>query len=295
MKKLLSILFTISILSSFSAGAQTDNRLFPYPEPPKDMTNLYERCTFIVYKFWEKCNIKSAFSSKAKLNAAFGDWLSFMPYASADTVFMAIDRFHDSFKKSGQQSFEVAKMAEAWLYSDSASYRSDELYKRFVDHAVVNKKIPAEERRHFEAQKLILDNSSIGSKIPDIELTKADGTKTSFYADTVTNTILIIYEPDCMDCSFARVRLSADMILNQLNRGGIIKIVSLFAGEPDAAFAEAVADYPVEWLNVASPEASKYFDMSSKPSIYYLDKDNVVVGKNLIVDNIIEAFRTLMK
>lgn len=295
MKKLISFIFAIIVLSSNIISAQTENRLFPYPEPPKDMTNLYERCNFLVYKFWDQCNIKSAFSAKAKLNSAFGDWLGFMPYASADTVYMAIDKFHDSFKKNGKQALEIAKMAESWLYSDTAKYRSDELYSRFVDAAVANKKIPSEDRKYFEAQKLILDNSSVGSKIPDIELIKEDGTKTSFYADSADYTLLIIYEGDCIDCSFARVRLSADMVLNQLNDGGIVRIISLYAGEPDAAFSEAVAPYPKTWLNVASPETAKYFEMRHKPAIYYLDKEHKVLGKDLVVDNILEAFRTLMK
>lgn len=295
MKKLISLIFTFVLLSSNYVSAQTDNRLFPYPEPPKDMTNLYERCNFLVYKFWDQCNIKSAFSSKAKLNVAFGDWLGFMPYASADTVYLAIDNFHKSFKKNGEHALEIAKMAEAWLYSDTARYRSDELYGRFVDAAVANKKIPAAERKHFEAQKLILDNSSVGSKVPDIELVKEDGTKTSFYADSADYTLLIIYEGDCLDCSFARVRLSADMVLNQLNDGGIVRVVSLYAGEPDAAFAEAVAPYPKAWLNVASPETAKYFEMRSLPAIYYLDKEHKIIGKDLVVDNILEAFRSLIK
>lgn len=295
MKKLLIFILAVIGLSSNNLVAQTDNRLFPYPEPPQDMTNLYERCNYLVYKFWDQCNLKSAFSAKAKLNAAFGDWLGFMPYASADTVYLAIDKFHDSFKKSGQQSLEIAKMAEAWLYSDTARYRSDQLYGKFVDAAVANKKIPAAERRHFEEQKLILDNSSVGCKVPDIELTKADGTKTSFYADSAEYTLLIIYEGNCPDCSLTRVRLSADMVLNQLNDAGIVRIVSLYAGEPDAAFSEAVLPYPEAWLNVASPETAKYFEMRSKPAIYYLDKEHKVVGKDLVVDNILNAFRSLIK
>jgi len=295
MKRLLGFILFLTVLSSVNMHGQNDNRLFPYPEPPKDMVNLYDRCNYLVYKFWDQCDIKSAFSAKAKLNHAFGDWLSFMPYASADTVYMAIDNFHKSFKKSGKHSLEIAKMAEAWLYSDSARYRSDELYGRFVDAAVANKKIPADERKHFEAQKLILDNSSVGAKVPDIELTRDDGSKTSFYADSAEYTLLMIYEGDCMDCSFARVRLSADMVLNQLNDADIVRVISLYAGEPDAAFAEAVAPYPKAWLNVASPETAKYFDMRVKPAIYYLDKDHKIIGKELVVDNILEAFRTLIK
>lgn len=293
MKKTICILFAL-VVTFCSVSAQTDDKLFPYPQPPKDMKNLYERCNYLVYKFWDQCNIKSAFSTKAKLNAAFGDWLSFMPYASADTVYMAIENFHKSFRKSGEQSYEIAKMAENWLYSDTAAYRSDELYSRFVDEAASNKKIPSDKRRYFEAQKKILDNSSIGKIVPDIELYKADGTTTSFYADSAEYTLLYIYESDCLDCTFARVRLSADMVLNQLNDAGIVRVVSLYAGEADADFYTSVTAYPDNWINVASPETRDYFDMRLKPAIYYLDKQHRIIGKELSVDNILNAFIKLI-
>lgn len=295
MKKILLAISAIMMSAMTFVSAQQPTQLFPYPQPPEDMTNLYERCNFLVYKFWDQCDLKSAFSKKAKLNQAFRDWLSFMPYASADTVYMAIDNFHKSFKKSGEQALAVAKMAEAWIYSDSASYRSEELYSKFVDAAVANKKIPEADRQHFRAQKLILDNSSVGKVVPDIVLTKADGSTTTFAADTSDYTVLFIYEPDCLDCTFARVRLAADMVLNQLNDAGIVRVMSLYAGEPDAAFSAAVTAFPEKWLNVASAETAKYFDMRVKPAIYYLDKEHRIIAKDLTVDNILNAFGQLIK
>lgn len=295
MKRIIISLISFFALSQLAASAQNSDRLFPYPQPPEDMQNLYERCNYIVYKFWEPADFKSAFSARAKLNRTFGDWLSYMPYASADTVRLAVDRLHERIKKSGQQSYDIAKMAEAWLYSDTAQYRSDELYSMFVDAAVSNKKIPSDKREYFSRQKLILDNSSIGKAVPDLELTKPDGTTTTFAADTSSFTLLFVYEPDCVDCSFARVRLSADMILNQLNVAGIVRIISLYAGQPDADFVKAADEFPKEWLNVASPLAADYIDMRMKPAIYYLDKGHKIIGKELSVDNILEAFRKLIK
>lgn len=295
MKRIIIALTAIMALAVPHIASQTDNRLFPYPEPPEEMTNLYERCSFLVDKFWERCNFKSAFSAKAKLNAAFGDWLGFMPYASADTVYSAIDRLHEKVRKSGEQSLEVVRMAEGWLYSDTAQFRSDDLYSRFVDAAVANKKIPVEERRRYESHKRILDSSRVGAVIPDLELTLADGTKRGFHADSSDFTLLFIYDGDCPDCSLARVRLSADMVLNQLNDAGVVRVMSLYAGEPDAAFSEAVSSFPSNWLNAASAEAALDFDLREKPSIYYLDKDHKILAKNLVVDNILNAFRSMIK
>ncbi len=294
MKKLILVITTLIALGSGLLRAQNETTLFPYPQVPQDMANLYDRCNFLVDKFWERCNFKSAMSSRARLNKAFGDYIGFMPYATVDTVYMSIDRLMESVRKSAEQSAAFAEMAEAWLYSDTAQYRSDELYYRFLGHTAVNKKIPAEQRRRYEAQKRILDNSRVGATLPDIELTKADGSKTTMAADTSDYTLLFIYAPDNFDCTLARTRLSADMVLNQLNDAGIVRVMSLYAGEPDASFNAAVSAMPSGWINVASPMASEIFDLRHFPAIYYLDRNKKVLGKNLEVDNILAAFRSLM-
>lgn len=293
-KYLIAVFLLVSLFTGVGLQAQPKDRLFAYPDPPADMVNLYERCNFLVTKFWEPCDMKSALSKRAALNGAFGDWLSFTPYASADTVYMAIDRLQEKIKKSADQQLAVIQMAEAWLYSDTAQYRSDELYSRFVDYAVASKKLPADVRRYYAEHKLRLDYGSEGKIVADIPLTLADGSKTSFSADSSAYTLLMIYRPDCFDCSFARVRLSADMVLNQLNDGGVVRIMSLYAGEPDAEFSAAATAFPEKWLNVASPEVEKYFDIRDYPAIYYLDKDHRIIGKDLKVENILKAFQTLL-
>lgn len=296
MKKLfLTISTFLIVVCNFNVSAADDGKLFPYPEPPEEMVNLYQRCNFFVDKFWEKCDLKGAFSSRAKLNTAFKDWLSFMPYASADTVYQAIERFNNNFKKDGQRAAIVAQMAEGWLYSDTASYQSDELYSKFVDATLANKKISSEVRKHYEAHKLILDNSSVGSTLPNIKLTRPDGSTTTFADDSTEYTLIMVYNPGSLDSRFARVRLSTDMVLNQLNDQNVVRVVTLRNGPADATFAVEATTMPENWLNVASEETSKYFDMRLDPMIYYVDKNHKIIGKQLSVDKILEAFRSMIK
>ena len=131
-----------------------------------------------------------------------------MPYASADTVYLAIDNFHKIFRKSrANNHWRSLKWPRHGCIPTPRNFVPTNCTVVLSTRQWSTKKIPAEERRYFEAQKKILDNSSVGRKVPDIELTKADGTKTSFYADSAEFTLVFVYPPDCMDCSFARVRL----------------------------------------------------------------------------------------
>lgn len=107
-------------------------RLFPYPVVPDSKTLLDQRCNYLVYHFWDRANIKQTFSTISKLQDAFGDWASFMPYATSDTVMMSIDRYIASVEKADAKMVpEMVKIAEHWFQGDSAEYSSDVLYLPF--------------------------------------------------------------------------------------------------------------------------------------------------------------------
>lgn len=292
MRKIIYPLLTALVLiCSLTVSGQRSDKLFPYPEPPEDITNFYERCTFLVDKFWERCNFKSAFSSKNKLNEAFGDWVSFMPYASGDTVHIAVDRLLETVKKSGDYTLDVARMAERWLYSDSADFVSEEVYLPFAKAAASHKKISSDVRAYYARQTRIIENSAIGAGFPDIKLTLADGTERSALGDSTAYTLVLVASPDCFDCSMARVRLSADPAINGLIEAGLLKVVYVVSG----GSADDVSSCPASWIAGSSARLDDTIDLSGNPMIYYLDKDNKVLAKNIPVDNVLRAFSNLYK
>ncbi len=296
MKKIIYTLVTaVALICSLTSHAQQSERLFPYPEAPEDMTNFYERCTFLVDKFWERCNFKSAFSSKGKLTEAFGDWVSFMPYASADTVHLAVDRLLETVKKSGPQTLEVARMAERWLYSDSADFVSEEVYLPFASAAANHKKIPSEDRSYYARQVNIIGNSVVGATFLDIELTCADGTKRHALSDSTKYTLVLVASRDCTDCSLARVRLSADPALNALIEAKLLKIVYIVDGNAGDTDKSDVDSCPANWVAGVADSLGGTLEMRDNPMIYYLDKDNKIIVKNIPVDNVLNAFSSLYK
>ena len=294
MKKILySLLTAVALMFPLTSHAQQSERLFPYPEAPENITNFYERCTYLVDKFWERCNFKSAFSSKAKLNEAFGDWVSFMPYASGDTVHIAVDRLLETVKKSGPQTLELARMAERWLYSDSADFVSEEVYLPFAKAAANHKKIPAAERARFARQVNIIGNSAVGATFPDLELTAPDGSKRHALTDSTKYTLILVAARDCSDCSLARVRLSAAPAINALIDAKLIKIVYVVDGDASDADKSDAASCPANWVAGVADSLSGLIELRDNPMIYYLDKDNKILVKNIPVDNVLNAFSAL--
>lgn len=296
MKTYLFRLFLLMALVGFvspASFAKDDRELIPRPTPPDTMLNLQPRCDYIIARFWDRTNLEQAFLHPEELNQAFGEWVAIMPHASADTVHSSIQRLIAKTAKSGPSTLKLAELAEAWLYSDSSEYHSTEVYLPFAKAAASHKKISKVEKARFAQQVGVIQSSSTGSLVPNFTLIKPDGSKINFNDISGTSILLFINDPDCDDCSLARVRLSADYNTNQLIEKGELTVVSIYPGEAnDKSWKEAAASYPSNWVVGALPTADMYFDMRQMPQFIFLNKDHKVLLRDVPVDHYLGAFRT---
>lgn len=296
MKKVFSIILLLSaLLSGFGHQAKAaSGDLFIYPVPPDTMMALQPRCDYIVSRFWDRCNFGTAFTKPDKLNRAFGDWISIMPHATADTVFHAIDRLMAHFAKKGPETLQLATLAENWLYSDTAQIHSTELYLPFAKAAANHKKIKKADKARFASHAKIIESSSVGANVPDIPFTYADGSKGSLADINGKGSILLFFnDPDCFDCTMARIRLGADPNTRELIERGELVVLSIYPGEPDEEnWEKAKAAANKEWTAIAMPEAYDYFDLRSTPLFVFLNSRRKVLATDLDVDYLMGAFRT---
>ncbi len=291
MKKL-----AIAILLSMSASLQTfadKTTYFPYPEPPKELVTLSARTNYLVEHFWDRCDLKSAFSSHAKMAEAFKDYVSFMPYAAADTVHASINKLLERMKKHPKNMLALGEIAEANLYSDTAQFISDELYLPFAKAVAATKKVPSASRARFEHHALTITNSQIGASLAEIKFETPTGEKADLSKVEAQYVLLFINDPECEDCAMARVRLAADYNTRQLIDKGIVKVVSLLPDEASDEWKETVAIYPENWIVGACPDIDDTLDLRYPPVMYFLDKDKKILLKNLKIDNVINAFGIL--
>ena len=288
------ILIVVSFVTSANLSAQDTGKLFPYPVVPDSKTTLSQRCNYLVDHFWDRANIKQSFSTLARLEESFRDWIGFMPYATADTVHMAVDRFIKDVEKTGAKNLlSIGRMAEANLYSDTAQIRSEEIYLPFCKAVASNKKISSAERARFEAQAKILEHTQVGMRAPDFDYITPDGRKCNLKDVMSHNIILFFNDPDCLDCRMAKARLAADYHTKQLIDADLLKIVCIYPGEATDEWKAEAATYPEKWVAGAADGVDEFFALDDFPVFYYLNSRHKIVAKNLVLDNLLKAINLL--
>lgn len=290
MKKILPSL--IIVLAALGAGIPklhaADGDLFPYPVPPEGIERLEQRCDYLVSHFWDRCDFKSAMSKTEKLNNTFGDWIGFMPYATADTVYASIDRLLQKVKKSGPQTLHLARLAENWAYSDTAMYSEDVFYP-FALAAAKHSKISGADRARFENHVRIIDNTRVGKRMQHLDFVTPDGRKMNIDSLRTQAVLIFFNDHDCDDCSLARVRLSADYNTNRLIEAGLLTVVSIEPGDPTAEWQAAAATYPENWVVGAAPDADSWFNLRTSPTFYLIDARHKVLAKDFPIEGALRS------
>lgn len=280
-------------MTTLSSALLADDKFFEYPQAPESLTTLSQRANFVVEHFWDRCNLKSAFSSRDKMAKAFRDYVTYMQFASKDTTIMSINKLIKEVQKKPQNMLTLAQIAEETLYGDSALFWSDELYLQFTNTIIKTKKISKADKARYEHHTKILTNSLTNSILPNFEYETPNGEKQQFDSIKAPAIILFFNDIDCTDCQLAKVRLATDINLNKLIDLGVIKIVSIYPGEANEEWKIEANNYPKNWIVGACNDIYDMFDMRVIPTIYQLDENHKIIAKNLNVDGILSIVRNI--
>lgn len=283
------IILTFLLFLSFFTAIYAKDQFFQYPQAPENLTSLSQRANYVVEHFWDRCNLKSAFSSRDKMETAFRDYVTYMQFASKDTTIMSINNLIKEVQKKPKNMLTLAQIAENTLYGDSALFWSDELYLYFTKAVVNTKKLSKADKARYEHHTQILTNSMIGSKLPNFEFETIDGNKLQFDSINAPAIILFFNDIDCTDCSLAKVRMATDINLNKLIDRGVIKIVSIYLGKATNEWKNEAQGYPKNWVIGACDEIYDMFDLRATPTIYQIDDKHSIIAKNLTVDGILSV------
>lgn len=270
---------------------------FPYPVPPESLPLGRARANYMVEHFWDHCHWKTAYASPARMQGALEDFADMLPLAAPDTMRMSVDKLIKESQKKPSDFASLMRMAERTFNSDSATIFSDEVYLPFVETAAKYKKFSEADRAKYALQARRIQSSAEGAVLPPLPAKDRTG-HTVMLNDTTSGAssyVLLFEEPGDLDSRFSRVQLSANVAVNRLIAGGVLKPILVYAGTPDANWWKGTENLPQEWTVVEMPDARQYFDLRMRPSLYMLDRDMRVASKWLPLTALINNCEQLVR
>jgi thiol-disulfide isomerase/thioredoxin len=139
----------------------------------------------------------------------------------------------------------------------------------------------------------------IGVKGHDLIMNSYKGIFVSLYDINKDFTILYFWEPDCGHCKEATPKLKQyyDKVRNQG-----VEVFAICTQTDKAKWEKYIEDNKLDWINGWDPQRTTnydyYYNVTSTPGVYILDRNKKIIAKKLSVDDIgpfIENYRKYNK
>lgn len=293
--KIKLFIMSVVMLVCLRQPAKADS-YFPYPIVPDSVATFQGRCNYLADHFWDFCEMSKAFSAKQKMADELKIFLSVMANAEPAAGVNGVKKLMAKLEKQPKDQLFMATVAEGHLFGDTAELWIDELYLPFAEAIAANKRISKAEKARFVNQAEVLRRSLVGHPAPSLPYTLRDGSQGNLQTDSAEVLIVFFNDPDCSDCNMARLRLDADISMNELISEGKVKVVAISLCEADDEWRAAAERFPGAWRVGASPDADLTIDLrAGTPDFYIMGRNGIIRYKHLNIDQVLDVARQLKK
>ena len=291
MKKILSslLVFLASVGFAFAqdTAVEQPKTMFEYPIINDTIKSFEKRANIFVSKFWDNCNLSRPITDKEGFEAAFVDYVTFFRYAHKNIVKSSVNNLMNKAQSNMANFWMIADAAEKYLYSNDAVLISDEAYMLFLNDIVRSTNVKKSEKERYKHQIMKINGNQLGMVAPEVKMVDVNKDKVELKEITAPTTFLFFNDPGCEDCSLARLRLSTNVVLNQLIKENQVAFVCIYPAEYNDEWVAEAKQYTDTWIVVAAEDADEYYDLRNSPTIYALDRDKKIMSRTVTVEEIL--------
>lgn len=283
--KILGGIFLMLCAISFTTKADviTIEPLFEYPVAPEEIESLVDKSNWLMQHFWDNMDFKSkAAVDQTALNDAFRVYAFPMQWAEKTEVDKSVDGMLKLLEKNPTLLLQFTKAAEEALYGQRAKVWIDEVYMKYLQSYLKNKKIGAARKKRYERQYKLLSNSLLGTTPSSFTFTTPVGNPGKFEPIGVY-TIIEFGDPDCDDCRHAKLKMETDIKFSSLVERGLVNVMFIIP-DPSEGWQTQLTDYPSNWVVGGSDDVSDILDIRTSPSFWVIGKDGKIKAKNVSVE-----------
>ena len=273
--------------STFLEDVSVIQPLFEYPMAPEELPSLQEKSEWLIEHFWDNLDTKSKKTvDQFALNHAFEVYISPMRWAEKSKVDASVDALLKRLEKNPALLLQMTKAAELNLYDvKHASMLIDEVYLKFAEALVKNKKIDKVRKTRYQEHVRKLGATLPGSKAPEFKFKTADGIEHEYFPMS-TFTIIEFGDPTCNECRMSKLKMDVNLQIADLIEKGKLNILFIIPDEPEG-WEKDLEGYPAKWTSGASEEVYDIYDIRLTPTLYTIGGDGRILSKNITVDTAI--------
>lgn len=257
--------------------------LFEYPVAPDDLETLTDRTNYLVTHFWEQLDTKNQQPvNQIALNDAFQTYLTYVRYSEEKVSLQSIDKLISSINNNPTLLVQFTKAAEENLYGPRAEIWADDIYLKFLDASLKNKKVSQTRKEKFQSRVDLIRRNIVGHDASPFDFINPEN-QTEKYFPMSTPTLIIFGDPEDMDWRLERLRMESNTALNQAIDKGKLNIIFIDVSDnPD--WINSVSNYSSKWKVGNASGIKDIYDIRILPAIYLINSKGKIEMKNRPVE-----------
>ncbi len=290
LKKCVAAVFLILSFVNAKAEVIVVEPIFEYPVAPEEIATLSDKSNWIMQHFWDKMDFKQKIAlNQAAVNDAMRVYTFPMQWADKVEVDKSVDKLISQLSKNPTLLLQFTKGAEEALYSNRADVWIDEIYIKFLESFLKNKKFSDARKARYSRQLRQLQNTRTGQLAPAFSFTTPTGSPGDYNPIGVF-TIIEFGDPDCDECRHAKLKMETSVWFASMVEKGQVNILFI-TPDPEEGWQTKMTGFPSNWVVGASDTVADKLDIRTTPSFFVVDKEGKLIAKNVSVDQAMNLAR----
>lgn len=286
------VLATILLLAGLTeALAQTKTQAeFPYPQIPEVYHDVQARARYLAEHYWDRFDFADTtqLGNPDIVEQGFSNYLDFLPRFSKDIEQSSIEIFARKAYANPRSKACFEKLTEHYLSDPQSPFRNDEVYQRLLLEMAKQPLFDEAEKERLTYKAKIAGMNLPGTKATDFTFIDRQGRRQTLTKYQDRPVVVYFNDPDCEVCHATTRQLAA-----QLPTG--ITVLAIYADTETEAWRTHPQPFPPTWIDGCSPQGDivvrHLYDLPAMPTIYLLDKGNIVRLKDCSAEQLIQTLK----
>ena len=296
------VLFLVLIVScSFSGPKSSDktvakpNTAFKVPDIPSVFNTPEQRIDFLMAHYWDNFNFQDTTTLK-RPQVAEQIFANFLHVLSSVPPEKATKGISTLMQKAGV-NFNMLQlfqsMGEKYLYDPNSPVRNEALYCTMLEFYLSSGLVSDAWKIRPQSQYDLAQKNKVGTSARDFSFSLKDGSISSLYDVKSKFLLLYFHNPGCTDCKIEREKIIASLVMQKLQKEGVLKVLSLYPDKDLTEWKKYYSELPKNWINGYDKQArineEEIYDLKAIPSLYLLNEQKMVLLKDARFEEI-EAY-----
>lgn len=304
--KLRSVIALLGLLCLFSCGnpsGKSSRSTVPFPVPkPSPMMDAAQQAEYLVLHYWDaflKPDGKVSSSDTSVVNSvrrkdveqAVANYVIYLSNVPLDTACKGVERLAEGLtvcKQADASSMALEALSadiEHYLFDPNSPFRDEDIYGAFARSMSRSAVVDPVRRDSYAADAALCDLNRRGSVAADFSFTDRRGRVYNLHGIKAEYVVLFFSNPGCNACKEIIEALTRDPKVSQLVADGRIAVLNIYIDDDLAAWYDYMSIYPDTWYNGYEHNHiirdDELYNVRAIPSLYLLDRDKVVIMKDV--------------